>query len=156
MQKFKILWFDDEKSNYELIKKQLEGFTIKELNKQLDVNIQETFVDEEKFVELIKDVDYSLVVTDLNLLNGARGNLLIEFIRQHNVFVDILLYSSNHKQLDEVTSGANFVEGIYRYALNDLGALAEKVQKVMFQVHLKEGFVIRRYELYNDTLRQRH
>src|ERR1035438_7025699 len=90
--KYRILWFeDDEEVVNEQISPSLKDFLI-ELGFQLEIVHH---LNGEQLDELIKDKNYDLIVTDLDLGEYETGDKLIDQIREGEILTEVLLYSAN-------------------------------------------------------------
>lgn len=146
MQTFKILWFDDVEENVEIHKKKLEDYC-KSHNRSLVIDHKYTYDDE--ILNHIMDYEYSLIVSDLNLLGSEKmGNEILQLLKEKSVFAETLLYSNNSKLLIEKTEGDNFIDGLHRHA--NLKGLLVKIQGMIQMCLCKESYYKNRQDDYNN------
>ncbi len=144
MQTFKILWFDDVEENIQIHKKKLEDYC-KTHDRQLVIDHKHTYDDE--LLYNIMDYEYSLIVSDLNLLGSEKmGNEILQLLKNKDIFTETLLYSNNSKLLIEKTEGENFIDGLHRHA--NLKGLLEKVQDMIQMCICKESYYKNRQDDY--------
>jgi len=97
-------WYKDTKESVEYILKE-EGFKLKCTYKSTMKEIDELFLRNG-----LKNFD--LILIDLSLNNGERGNTIIEYIRTNKVFTEVFFYSQNIEEVKN-TIRNNELEGVY-------------------------------------------
>ena len=140
MQKFNVLWFEDNIKDFKEVVPILDAHC-KKIHRSLLVDHHKHYPDD--FDVKLFEGKYSLAFIDLNLQNGQKGTKIINTLREYGAFIDILLYSNNPGQLIELTEGKNYVEGVFRHAT--LKGIEEKMKNVIDQVNYKEIMVIKRH-----------
>lgn len=145
MQELKILWCEDNFSDFDKIIPILEEHLAKYYKRKLIIKHYEKYPEE--LTEALFDGQFSLMFIDLNLKAGQKGTAVIEIIRKNGAYVDILLYSNNPTDLIKLTEGKNYVEGVFRYS--GMKEISEKMKDVIDQVLYKEMWVEERYKTYN-------
>jgi DNA-binding NarL/FixJ family response regulator len=123
---YKILWFEDNESWYNSIYPLIEDFLHEngfELNPRRESggdNI-DCFINNEEF---------DLIIMDFNLA-GAKGDKLIESLRQHQIYTEIVFYSQNGAQAVRDAVISKGVDGVF-CASRDTEEFEEKVTKVIY------------------------
>lgn len=119
-----ILWVEDEDSWYEttaeLFKESVEahGFNpIIERKKTLDEVTAE-------FIGGLKKYDIFLI--DFNLRNSADGSSIIDFLREENIYTDVVFYSSDKQTIIDSIKEKE-LEGVYH---SDRKEIEDKFEKV--------------------------
>lgn len=123
---YKILWFEDSEDWYNSIIEEIEDY-LDDHGFKLNSKRFENGNDLESI-----DLSYfDLILMDFNLSNGDNGGRLIESIRRHDVFTEVIFYSQNSisKLRDELKSKS--LEGVYCSSRNPEEFLP-KVQKIIF------------------------
>ena len=124
--KYRMLWFeDDEEVVSEQIGPSLKDYLI-ELGFQLEIIYQPNG---EKLDQLLKDKNYDLIVTDLNLGEHEAGDKLIDLIRQGNVLTEVLLYSANTTPLNNIVKEKGWIERAS--FCTGLGNLANRMKEII-------------------------
>jgi len=124
--KYRILWFeDDEEVVNDQIGPSIADFLI-ELGFHLDIIHQ---LNGQNLNELIKDKNYDLIVLDLNLGENETGEELIDHIRKGNILTEVLLYSANITELNNIIVNKGWVERA-SFCIG-LGNLPEKLREVI-------------------------
>jgi len=139
MSTFKILWFEDNIENFSDIISNLKKHLIK-INRTFEHEPHDRYPLD--FDVKMFEGDYSVAFIDLNLNNGQKGIEIIEVLRKHGTFMDILLYSNNPAELEKLTEGDNYVEGVFRHAT--MTGIEAKMIEVIDQVNYKEIMVLKR------------
>lgn len=104
---YKILWFEDDLDLIEDYQEEVEkhlkslGFT--------PIIIHET--NGEKLEDLLKQ-DFDLILTDLNLGEHETGQILIERIRSNQIYTEVLFYSGNQYEINNIMQKEKWVERI--------------------------------------------
>lgn len=120
---YKILWFEDEPAWYEAILTEIEEFL-----KEIGFLLESLRLDNGK--ELNGNFDeYDLILIDYNLL-GEKGDDLIENIRNHQIFTDIIFYSQAGEQKVRDVVKEKGVDGVF-CAGREQDPFLEKVFKVI-------------------------
>lgn len=120
---YKILWFEDEPAWYEAILTEIEEFL-----KGIGFLLESLRLDNGK--ELNGNFDeYDLILIDYNLL-GEKGDDLIENIRNHQIFTDIIFYSQAGEQKVRDVVKEKGVDGVF-CAGREQDPFLEKVFKVI-------------------------
>lgn len=145
MQELKILWCEDNFSDFDKIIPILEEHLAKNYKRKLVIVHYEKYPDD--LTANLFDGQFSLMFIDLNLKAGQKGTDVIEIIRRNGAYVDILLYSNNPTDLIKLTEGKNHVEGVFRYS--GIKGIENKMKDVFDQVLYKEMWVEERYKSYN-------
>ena len=105
--KYRILWFEDDD---EVVKEQV-GPKIKDFLSELGFDIDIVhFLNGENLETIIKDRNFDLVVTDLNLGDFETGEALIDHIREGKVLTEVLLYSASTTQLTDIIAKKGAIE----------------------------------------------
>jgi CheY-like chemotaxis protein len=105
---YKVLWFEDEKEWYESIVPFIQDF-LTENGFKLSV---ERYRSGENINAILENNDFDLVLVDYLLL-GKTGDTLIEDIRAHKVFTEIVFYSQRGEQLVRDIMKEKGVDGVY-------------------------------------------
>jgi hypothetical protein len=147
LQKYKILWFEDNKENVGLFEDDINIY-LKDIHKrEMEIKHLATYTDE--MFDHIMDYEYNLIISDLNLLEDDKnGRVLIDLLRSHNIFTDVLLYSNYPNQLRDLTEGINYIDGIFRHAT--LKGLDEKIKDVIMYTLCREIYLLNRFEDYKS------
>ena len=122
---YEILWFEDEKGWYEAILPDIGEFLIQS-GFTLVPHRQPNGSDLDKVIE---DNDYDLILIDYNLL-GEYGDVLIEKIREHKIFTDIVFYSQNGEKVVRDVAKSKGLDGVF-CADRQQDLFLEKVFKVI-------------------------
>ncbi|MCK6622150.1 MAG: hypothetical protein HUU32_17655 [Calditrichaceae bacterium] len=106
---YKILWFEDEKGWYEAILPDISDFLAEkgfELDPYRQVNDSdlETIIDEDK---------YDLILIDYNLLGGEKGDVVVEKIRDHKIYTDIVFYSQSGEKVVRDAAKEKGLDGVF-------------------------------------------
>lgn len=105
--KYRILWFEDDD---EVVDDQI-GPVLKDFLLEQGFQLEMIHhLNGEKLDELLKDKNYDLIVTDLNLGEYETGEVLIDQIRQGNVLTEVLLYSANTTELNNIIANKGWIE----------------------------------------------
>lgn len=120
-----ILWVEDDNSWYEttteLFRETVEGHGFNPIikrKKTLDEVIQELVDDGLK--------KYDIFLIDFNLRNSADGSSIIDFLREKNIYTDIIFYSSDKQTIIESIKERE-LEGVYH---SDRKEIEDKFEKV--------------------------
>ncbi|MDB5088369.1 MAG: hypothetical protein JWR09_2363 [Mucilaginibacter sp.] len=126
--KYNILWVENEtdwlEPTLEFVKETIESYGFKLIHKHVtsENEIEELLKEEEAFK------DYDLILVDFQLDKGDRGNRIIEKIRDHQVFTEVIFYSQDLAGIRKAVS-ENFLDGVYCASRNreDFEGKFEKV-----------------------------
>ena len=121
--KYDILQFEDDSGYIISIKRLLEDY-LDDLGFNLQLHVEENG---NKLSELIEDNDWDLILMDYNLKSNTKGDELINRIRDHELYTEIIFYSEDSTFEDEIRS--KLVEGVYFVRGRD--KLVEKVMKII-------------------------
>jgi ASC-1-like (ASCH) protein len=120
-----ILWVEDDNSWFETTSELFEGIVkdhgfhpIIERKKNLDEVMQELVENGLK--------KYDIFLIDFKLRNSKDGDSIIDFLRDKNVYTDIIFYSSDKQSIIDSIKEHLF-EGVYHSDRNDIEGKFEKV-----------------------------
>lgn len=127
---YNILWIENEKEwlepNIDFAQDVVEenGFELNYTTKSSESEIEDMLKDEEP----LKDFD--LILVDFQLDSGDRGNKIIENIRDHKIFTEVLFYSQDSEGVRQAIKD-HWLDGIYCSSRNsdDFQYKFEKVFK---------------------------
>lgn len=127
---YNILWIENEKDwlepNIDFAQEIVEenGFELNYLTKSSEAEIEDMLKEEEP----LKDFD--LILVDFQLDSGDRGNKIIENIRNHKIFTEVLFYSQDSEGVRQAIKD-HWLDGIYCSSRNsdDFQYKFEKVFK---------------------------
>lgn len=127
---FRILWFEDEPTWYNMEKLRVEGilkthFLIPSITRKNgdDINIDE-----------LTGNDYDLILMDYKLAEDVTGDTIVEAIRNNNVLTDILFYSSEEENMLAAIRGKMPpIDGVY-LTKRDYTIFTEKVDKIIDKI----------------------
>jgi len=137
---FTILWFEDNIKDFKSIIPALEKHALT-LNRHLEFEFHDNYPAD--FNVKVFNGNYSVAFIDLNLKNGQKGVEIINVLREYGTFLDVLLYSNNPAELESLTEGQNYVEGVFRHAT--LEGIEQKMKDIIDQINYKEIMVLKRY-----------
>lgn len=106
---YKILWFEDEKGWYEAILPEIsellteKGFTLVP-HRQANGSDLDTIIDQD---------EYDLILIDYNLLGGEKGDAIIEKIRDHRIYTDIIFYSQSGEKIVRDAAKEKGLDGVF-------------------------------------------
>ena len=140
MNQFKVLWFEDNVKNFDKIIPQLKAHALM-LDRAFEYDVYDHYPKD--FQEKMFIGDYSVAFIDLNLNNGQKGTEIISTLVAHGSYMDVLLYSNNPAELEELTEGYNYVEGVFRHATME--GIEGKMKDVIEIVNYKEIMVLKRH-----------
>lgn len=124
--KYRILWFEDETEFVEKIIPQIRQYLLDDLGLELEVSPQKNGADLDS---LLKQNDYDLIVTDLNLDDGQTGKNLIDRIRGDEILTEVLLYSANGQEIQKVISETPGLERVSFAVGRD--ALPDRLRRII-------------------------
>ena len=127
---FKILWFEDEQTWYNMEKLRVEGilkthYLIPEIVRKSgdDFNIDE-----------LTGNDFDLILMDFKLADGVTGDTIVAALRESSILTDILFYSSEEDaMLAAIRTKMPPIDGVY-LTKRDYAIFAEKVGKVIEKI----------------------
>lgn len=106
---YKILWFEDNSSWFDTVKAFINEF--------LDENGFELVEDHykgsvESIIEIVSQKHYDLILMDFNL-EGTKGDEIIEIIRSHDFYTELLFYSQDGAKSLRNIIHEKGVDGVY-------------------------------------------
>ena len=127
---FKILWFEDEQTWYNMEKLRVEGilnthYLIPEIVRKSgdDFNIDE-----------LTGNDFDLILMDFKLADEVTGDTIVAALRESSILTDILFYSSEEDaMLAAIRTKMPPIDGVY-LTKRDYAIFAEKVGKVIKKI----------------------
>ena len=127
---FKILWFEDEQTWYNMEKLRVEGilnthYLIPEIVRKSgdDFNIDE-----------LTGNDFDLILMDFKLADEVTGDTIVAALRESSILTDILFYSSEEDaMLAAIRTKMPPIDGVY-LTKRDYAIFAEKVGKVIEKI----------------------
>lgn len=155
--KYYILWIENEKDWYDTTK----DFVTDVLEENQFELVTEVYSSENEISELIKNEaflqKFDLILVDFQLDKGDRGSNIIENIRSHRVFTEIIFYSQDLPSIRTFLAD-NFIDGVY-IANRDGGEFREKFEKVFLSTVKKtqsisavRGLVISETSILDDKV----
>lgn len=109
---FKILWFEDETTWYTMQSKKVANHMLTTYNLK-SLPLRETGAAFNPDI-LKTDNGYDLIIMDYKLAAGKTGAHMIELVRSNSILTDILLYSSQYKEMvDTLTKESPLIDGVY-------------------------------------------
>ncbi len=109
---YNILWVENESEwlepTLEYVKGVLEdnGFELNPTIRSSEEEIEDLLKDEEPFK------NFDLILVDFNLNRGDRGNKIIENIREHKIFTEVIFYSQDSEGIRQAIKD-HWLDGIY-------------------------------------------
>ena len=127
---FKILWFEDELTWYNMEELRVKGVLAKhELKPQITRRTGEEFSLEE-----IKGNEYDLIVMDFILADNTTGDEIVSALRDNSILTDILFYSSEEQRmLDAIRTKMPPIDGVY-LTRRDYTVFTEKIDKLISKI----------------------
>lgn len=125
---YNILWIENEKDwlepSLEFVKDVIEenGFELNCIDKSSEAEIESLLKEDEPLKE------FDLILVDFQLDGGDRGNKIIENIRNHNIYTDVLFYSQDPEGIRQAIKD-HWLDGIYCSSRN-LDDFQHKFEKV--------------------------
>lgn len=110
--KYNILWVENERDwlepTLDFVKDTIEeyGFKLIHTHVSSEKEIEDLLKEEEAFK------NFDLILVDFQLDRGDRGNRIIEKIRDHQVFTEVIFYSQDLAGVRKAVS-ENFLDGVY-------------------------------------------
>ena len=106
---YEILWFEDEE---EVVEEDI-GESIREYLNNLGFRPIITHQkDGSKLDSLLKNKNYDLIISDLNLGRDETGDKLIDSIRNQSIFTEVLLYSAVASDISKIMDRNGMIERI--------------------------------------------
>lgn len=106
---YEILWFEDEE---EVVKEDI-GESVREYLNDLGFKPIITHQkDGSKLDVLLKNKNYDLIISDLNLGRDETGDKLIDSIRNQSIFTEVLLYSAVASDISKIMDRNGMIERI--------------------------------------------
>lgn len=109
---YNILWIENENDwlepSLEFVRGIVEdnGFELNSTLKSSEKDIEDMLKDVEPFK------NFDLILVDFNLNRGDRGNKIIENIRDHKIFTEVIFYSQNAEGIRQAIKD-HWLDGIY-------------------------------------------
>lgn len=126
---FKILWFEDELTWYNMEKLRIEG--ILQEHQLLPTIIRRN--GEDFTIQELTSNDYDLILMDF-MLNELTGDKIVAELRNNNVLTDILFYSSEEENmLNAIKTQMPPIDGVY-LAKRDYTIFTEKASKLINKI----------------------
>lgn len=127
---YNILWVENEKDwlepSLDFVRDIIEenGFELNYLEKSSEAEIESLLQEKEPLKE------FDLILVDFQLDGGDRGNKIIENIRNHNIYTDVIFYSQDTEGVRQAIKD-HWLDGIYCSSRNrdDFQNKFEKVFK---------------------------
>jgi CheY-like chemotaxis protein len=114
---YKILWIEDKIKSIRGNKRVIERYLENTKGFISNVQIVETFDEFESSIGYDNLKNYDLLLIDLNLDEDddsqKDGNLIIQNIRNQQIYTEIIFYSSQYEDLQDKLKEQHFVEGIF-------------------------------------------
>lgn len=127
---FKILWFEDEPTWYNMEKNRIENILKSHCLKLLIERRKGDNFD----IKSVTSNDYDLILMDFKLANGNTGDLIASSLRENNILTDILFYSSEEEtMLQTITTKNPMIDGVY-LTKRDFEIFTEKVEKLIEKI----------------------
>lgn len=110
--KFYILWFEDETTWFTMESTKLKRELQKTYGFQTECK-QESGNDFSP-EELTSDNRYDLILMDYKLAAGNTGEKIVNLIRENAILTDVVLYSSQHKEMiDALKTNSPLIDGVF-------------------------------------------
>lgn len=127
---FKILWFEDEPTWFNMEKLRIEGILGTHFLKPV---IMRRNGDDFKIDELVGN-EFDLIFMDFKLAEGATGDAIVSAIRSSDILTDILFYSSEEQNmLAAIRSQMPPIDGVY-LTKRDYTVFTEKAEKLIQKI----------------------
>ena len=127
---FKILWFEDEVSWYNMEKLRINAILQEHY---LTPEIVRKDGDDFDITELTGN-DYDLILMDYKLAEGTTGDVVVSAIRKNNILTDVLFYSSEEQNmLQAISKGMPPIDGVY-LTKRDYTIFTEKVERLISKI----------------------
>lgn len=144
MNKFKILWIDDQEDKIAIEKNMVEDI-VKSYSYEPDIEVLTTITkkdldEDSEFFSRIKSREFDLLFIDYKLKGRMLGSNIISKIRKDNkLFVDIVFYSSDRDSLiGEVKNSFDrgileYIDDVHIVPLDD-SDFEEKIQNIILKI----------------------
>ena len=127
---FKILWFEDEVSWYNMEKIRINNILQEHY---LAPQIVRKDGDDFDITELTGN-DYDLILMDYKLAEGTTGDTVVSAIRRNNILTDVLFYSSQEQDmLEAISKGMPPIDGVY-LTKRDYTIFNEKIENLISKI----------------------
>lgn len=127
---FKILWFEDEVSWYNMEKLRINAIL---QDHCLVPEIIRKDGDDFDITNLTGN-DFDLILMDYKLAEGTTGDTIVSAIRKNNILTDILFYSSEEQNmLAAISKGMPSIDGVY-LTKRDYTIFTEKVENLINKI----------------------
>ncbi len=123
---YNILWFEDDEAVISALSPQIRDHVT---GLGFEFNF-EKYDDDTSLEERVSKRDYDLILTDLNLHDGALGDTLIKKIREADILTEVLLYSSNGDAIEKAHRRNAMIERI-SWAVGSGNDLLEKIKGII-------------------------
>lgn len=127
---FKILWFEDELTWFNMEKLRIEGIL---KTHYLIPSIVRKDGDSFNIDELMGN-DYDLILMDFKLADDVTGDTIVEALRESNILTDILFYSSEEEtMLNTIRAKMPPIDGVY-LTKRDYAIFTEKAERIIRKI----------------------
>ena len=127
---FKILWFEDELTWYNMEKMRVESILKTHYLASAIVRKDGDNFD----IDELTSNDYDLILMDFKLADGTTGDTIVAALRENNVLTDILFYSSEEEtMLTAIRANMPPIDGVY-LTKRDYTIFTEKVEKIVGKI----------------------
>lgn len=128
---YRMLWIDDDDDYIESTIELIED-TVKNNNMLPVVKTYSVYADYQKNELENFDIDvfnlYDQIIVDY-ALSGITGDQLIRELRAHNIFTDIVFYSSNYEAMQNEVKTGDQLDGVFFSRREDLTGVIDRVIK---------------------------
>lgn len=109
---FRILWFEDNTTWYNMELKKVQRHVWGKYCLEID-STRNTGSDFDPAV-LTSNNEYDLILMDYKLAAGNTGKAMVDLIRNNSILTDVLLYSSEYKNMiDELKADNPLIDGVF-------------------------------------------
>jgi CheY-like chemotaxis protein len=123
---YKILWFEDTESSYNTLRSYVEEYL---LENGFITEIKWYKNAEEGIYNILQQADFDLILMDYNLI-GTNGSMIIEDIRNQELYTEIVFYSQSGAQMLREAIGSRGIDGVYCTS-RQISEFEDKVFKVI-------------------------
>ncbi|MGG4091008.1 hypothetical protein [Paenibacillus lautus] len=123
---YKILWFEDTESSYITLRSYVEDYL---LENGFIAEIKWYKNAEEGIYNILDQADFDLILMDYNLV-GTNGSIIIEDIRNQELYTEIVFYSQSGAQMLRESIGSRGIDGVYCTS-RQISEFEDKVIKVI-------------------------
>ena len=128
---YRLLWIDDDDDYIVSAIELIEG-AVREHKMFPTIKTYSVFSEYQKCELENFDIDvfnlYDLIIVDY-ALSDTTGDKLIRDLREHNIFTDIVFYSSNYKAMQDEVKKGDQLDGVFFARREDLTSVIDKVIK---------------------------